>query len=51
MLDSAAKAKHEDEFKKEQAVWLQKNAKYLSQLTDQQREDIRQVRRKGFTLP
>lgn len=44
MLDSAAKAKHEDEFKREQAVWLQKNAKYLSQLTDQQREDIRQAR-------
>lgn len=44
MLDPASKAKHEEEYKKEQAVWLQKNAQYLSQLTDQQKEDIRQAR-------
>lgn len=44
VLDAASKAKLEEEYKKEQAVWLQKNAKYLSQLTDQQKVDIRQAR-------
>lgn len=44
VLDAASKSKLEEEYKKEQAVWLQKNAKYLSQLTDQQKEDIRQAR-------
>lgn len=44
VLDSASKSKLEDEFKKDQAVWLQKNAKYFGQLTDQQKQDIRQAR-------
>lgn len=44
VLDSASKSKLEAEFKKEQAVWLQRNAKYLSQLTDQQKDEIRQAR-------
>ncbi|EAT34084.1 AAEL013643-PA [Aedes aegypti] len=44
VLDPASKSKLEDEYKKEQTVWLQKNAKYLSQLTDQQKQDIRQAR-------
>lgn len=44
VLDLANKAKLEEEFKKEQAVWLQQNAKYLSQLTDDQKEEIRQSR-------
>lgn len=44
VLDPASKAKLEAEFKKDQAVWLQQNAKYLSQLTDEQKVDIRQAR-------
>lgn len=44
VLDPASKSKLEVEFKKEQAVWLQQNAKYLSQLTDQQKDEIRQAR-------
>uniref|UniRef100_A0A182RCC1 HMG box domain-containing protein n=1 Tax=Anopheles funestus TaxID=62324 RepID=A0A182RCC1_ANOFN len=40
-LDQASKTKYEEEFKREQAVWLQKNAKYLSQLTDAQKEEIK----------
>ncbi|XP_065089576.1 transcription factor A, mitochondrial [Ochlerotatus camptorhynchus] len=44
VLDAVSKSKLEDEFKKEQAVWLQQNAKYLSQLTDQQKVEIRQAR-------
>lgn len=44
VLDSSAKAKLEEEFKKEQAVWIQKNAKYLSLLTDKDKEQIRQDR-------
>lgn len=44
VLDSASKLKLEEEYKKEQAVWLQQNAKYLSQLTDQQKDEIRQAR-------
>uniref|UniRef100_A0A182TCJ6 HMG box domain-containing protein n=1 Tax=Anopheles maculatus TaxID=74869 RepID=A0A182TCJ6_9DIPT len=49
-LDQASKAKYEEEYKREQAVWLQKNAKYLSQLTDAQKEEIkleRQQRNEG----
>uniref|UniRef100_A0A182X165 HMG box domain-containing protein n=1 Tax=Anopheles quadriannulatus TaxID=34691 RepID=A0A182X165_ANOQN len=49
-LDQASKAKLEEEYKREQAVWLQKNAKYLSQLTDAQKEEIkleRQQRNEG----
>lgn len=44
VLDPVAKLKLEEEFKKEQAVWLQQNAKYLSQLTDEQKDEIRQAR-------
>lgn len=44
VLDAASKSKLEEEYKKEQAVWLEENAKYLSQLTDQQKEEIRQTR-------
>lgn len=44
VLDAASKSKLEEEFKKEQAVWLQQNAKYLSQLTDEQKDEIRQAR-------
>lgn len=44
VLDAATKSKLENDFKKDQAVWIQENAKYLSQLTDQQKEDIRQAR-------
>lgn len=44
VLDPASKSKLEEEFKKEQAVWLQQNAKYLSQLTDEQKNEIRQAR-------
>ncbi|XP_052897129.1 transcription factor A, mitochondrial [Anopheles moucheti] len=40
-LDQASKTKYEEEYKREQAVWLQKNAKYLSQLTDVQKEEIK----------
>lgn len=43
-LDPATKSKLEAEFKKEQAVWLQKNAKYLSQLTDEHKDELRQAR-------
>ncbi|XP_055637778.1 transcription factor A, mitochondrial [Toxorhynchites rutilus septentrionalis] len=43
VLDAKAKSKLEDEYKKDQAVWLQKNAKYLSELTDDQKESIRQA--------
>ncbi|XP_050072305.1 transcription factor A, mitochondrial [Anopheles maculipalpis] len=43
-LDQASKAKYEEEYKREQAVWLQKNAKYLSQLTDAQKEEIKHER-------
>uniref|UniRef100_A0A182M5H9 HMG box domain-containing protein n=1 Tax=Anopheles culicifacies TaxID=139723 RepID=A0A182M5H9_9DIPT len=49
-LDQASKVKYEEEYKREQAVWLQKNAKYLSQLTDAQKEEIkleRQQRNEG----
>ncbi|XP_053695383.1 transcription factor A, mitochondrial [Sabethes cyaneus] len=45
-LDAAARMKLSEDFKKEQSVWLQQNAKYLNQLTDQQKEDIRQAREK-----
>lgn len=44
VLDPASKSKLEEEYKKEQAVWLQQNAKYLSQLTDQQKDEIRLAR-------
>lgn len=44
MLDAATKSKLEEEYKTELAVWLQQNAKYLSQLTDEQKEEIRQAR-------
>lgn len=44
VLDTASKTKLENEYKKEQAVWLEQNAKYLSQLTDQQKDEIRQAR-------
>lgn len=44
VLDLANKTKLEEEYKKEQAIWLQQNAKYLSQLTDEQKEEIRQSR-------
>lgn len=44
VLDAASKSKLEDDYKKDQAVWIQENAKYLSQLTDQQKDDIRQAR-------
>ncbi|XP_055613867.1 transcription factor A, mitochondrial [Uranotaenia lowii] len=44
VLDVASKSKLEEEYKVEQAIWLQKNAKYLSQLTDQQKVEIRQAR-------
>lgn len=44
VLDLANKNKLEEEFKKEQAIWLQQNAKYLSQLTDEQKDEIRQTR-------
>ncbi|XP_053673166.1 transcription factor A, mitochondrial [Anopheles nili] len=40
-LDQASKTKLEEEYKREQAVWLQKNAKYLSQLTDSQKEELK----------
>uniref|UniRef100_A0A182PAS9 HMG box domain-containing protein n=1 Tax=Anopheles epiroticus TaxID=199890 RepID=A0A182PAS9_9DIPT len=43
-LDQASKTKLDEEYKREQAVWLQKNAKYLSQLTDAQKEEIKQER-------
>ncbi|XP_053663297.1 transcription factor A, mitochondrial [Anopheles marshallii] len=49
-LDQTSKTKYEEEYKREQAVWLQKNAKYLSQLTDAQKEEIkleRQQRNEG----
>lgn len=49
-LDQASKTKFEEEYKSEQAVWLQKNAKYLAQLTDAQKEEIkleRQQRNEG----
>ncbi|XP_055542392.1 transcription factor A, mitochondrial [Wyeomyia smithii] len=45
-LDTAEKSKLAEAFKEEQAVWLQQNAKYLNQLTDQQKDDIRQDRLK-----
>lgn len=44
VLDLANKSKLEVEYKKDQAVWLQQNAKYLSQLTDEQKAEIRQTR-------
>uniref|UniRef100_A0A1Q3F5F9 Putative transcription factor a mitochondrial n=1 Tax=Culex tarsalis TaxID=7177 RepID=A0A1Q3F5F9_CULTA len=44
VLDLANKTKLEEEYKKEQAIWLEQNAKYLSQLTDEQKEEIRQNR-------
>uniref|UniRef100_A0A182K035 HMG box domain-containing protein n=1 Tax=Anopheles christyi TaxID=43041 RepID=A0A182K035_9DIPT len=40
-LDQDSKTKLEEEYKREQAVWIQKNAKYLSQLTDAQKEEIK----------
>uniref|UniRef100_A0A182QYD5 HMG box domain-containing protein n=1 Tax=Anopheles farauti TaxID=69004 RepID=A0A182QYD5_9DIPT len=43
-LDQASKAKLEDEYKREQAIWLQKNAKYLSQLTDAQKQELKTER-------
>uniref|UniRef100_A0A182NB24 HMG box domain-containing protein n=1 Tax=Anopheles dirus TaxID=7168 RepID=A0A182NB24_9DIPT len=43
-LDQASKTKLEEEFKREQAVWLQKNAKYLSQLTDAQKQELKAER-------
>lgn len=45
-LDASIKSKLAEEYKKEQAVWLQENAKYLNQLTDQQKDEIRQARLK-----
>lgn len=45
-LDTAAKSKLAEEYKNELSAWLQQNAKYLNQLTDQQKEDIRQARLK-----
>lgn len=44
VLEPAAKLKLEEEFKQAQAVWLQQNAKYLSQLTDEQKDKIRHAR-------
>lgn len=44
LLDAKSKSKFVDEFKKEQAIWVQKNATYLSQLTDQQKNAIREAR-------
>lgn len=43
-LDQSIKNKLEEEYKKEQAVWLQQNAKYLSALTEEQKQEIRQAR-------
>lgn len=43
-LDQTAKTKLEEEYKRDQAVWLQKNAKYLSQLTDAQKQELKQER-------
>uniref|UniRef100_A0AAG5DUM9 HMG box domain-containing protein n=1 Tax=Anopheles atroparvus TaxID=41427 RepID=A0AAG5DUM9_ANOAO len=40
-LDQSTKTKLEEEYKREQAVWLQKNAKYLSQLTDAQKQEMK----------
>ncbi|XP_058817947.1 transcription factor A, mitochondrial [Topomyia yanbarensis] len=44
VLDPASKSKLTDEYMKEQAVWLQENSKYLNQLTDQQKNEIREAR-------
>ncbi|XP_058449725.1 transcription factor A, mitochondrial [Malaya genurostris] len=44
VLDAASKSKLTEAYKKEQEVWLMKNAKYLNQLTDQQKDEIRQAR-------
>ncbi|XP_035773130.1 ARS-binding factor 2, mitochondrial-like [Anopheles albimanus] len=43
-LDQPSKARLEEEYKRELAVWLQQNAKYLSQLTDVQKEELKQDR-------
>lgn len=40
-LDQASKAKLEEEYKRDQTVWLAKNAKYLSQLTDAQKQELK----------
>uniref|UniRef100_A0A2M4BWI4 Putative transcription factor a mitochondrial n=1 Tax=Anopheles marajoara TaxID=58244 RepID=A0A2M4BWI4_9DIPT len=41
-LDQPSKARLEEEYKRELAVWLQQNAKYLSQLTEAQKEELKQ---------
>ncbi|ETN61607.1 transcription factor A, mitochondrial [Anopheles darlingi] len=43
-LDPPSKARLEEEYKRELAVWLQQNAKYLSQLTEAQKEELKQDR-------
>ncbi|XP_058057347.1 transcription factor A, mitochondrial [Anopheles bellator] len=43
-LDVSEKTKHEEAYKRELAVWLQKNAKYLSQLTDADKEQLKHER-------
>uniref|UniRef100_A0A2M4AYQ6 Putative transcription factor a mitochondrial n=1 Tax=Anopheles triannulatus TaxID=58253 RepID=A0A2M4AYQ6_9DIPT len=43
-LDQPSKARLEEEYKRELAVWLQQNAKYLSQLTEAQKEELKQDR-------
>ncbi|XP_062551587.1 transcription factor A, mitochondrial-like [Armigeres subalbatus] len=43
-LNATKKTKLQREFNADHAIWLQKNAKYLEQLTDQRKQDIRQAR-------
>lgn len=44
LVDADTKAELEKEYKQEQVVWLQQNAHYLNQLTEDQKDQIRQMK-------